>query len=67
MTFTASDATPLGAEWPPGVYWSPGETRTLPEGYPVPSGGGDAPAWLVPFEEPVAEVAARPARARRGG
>ena len=23
-------------QWPTGIHWSPGETRELPVGYPVP-------------------------------
>ena len=30
-------------EWPPGIHWAPGETRTIPEGWPLP---GERPGWL---------------------
>lgn len=52
-------ATAAG-EWPSGIHWSPGEERTLPDGYPVPDDG--PPAWL---EAVVVEVALLvPARRR---
>jgi len=40
MTYTATQA----GEWPTGIYWTPGEIRTLPANYPVTSA---PPAWLV--------------------
>lgn len=40
MTYTATQA----GEWPAGIYWTPGEIRTLPDGYPAP---GEPPAWLL--------------------
>ncbi len=40
LTWTSS----ARGEWPTGVHWSPGETRTLPPGYPVDE---PPPAWIV--------------------
>ena len=34
--------------WPPGIHWSPGEERELPEGYPVE---GEPPAGLERVQE----------------
>lgn len=44
-------------EWPPGIYWTPGEERTLPDGYPCP---GEVPPWLTL----VAQEAPQPGRRR---
>lgn len=48
MTYSATESTPLGAQWPQGLHWSAGEVRTIPDGYPVE---GDPPGWLVLVED----------------
>ncbi len=35
-------------EWPTGIYWSPGEVRTIPSDYP--GADGDHPKWLKPVK-----------------
>ena len=49
--------------WPPGVHWTPGEVRTVPDDWPgldpaqLPAGLVDASTWCPPPGEPVALVA----------
>ena len=36
-------------EWPTGIYWDPGEIRTVPSDYP--GDDGEPPAWLKPLKK----------------
>lgn len=31
-------STTFRGTWPPGIHWTPGEVRTLPDAYPMPKG-----------------------------
>ena len=46
MKYKATTSTPLGAEWPKAVYWSPGEIRE------VPGSAGVPPDWLEQADKP---------------
>lgn len=46
MTYVSTTFT---GEWPRGIYWTPGETRTIPEDWPVE---GEPPEGLQGVEEP---------------
>lgn len=45
MKYTATGS----GEWPVGIHWSPGETKTVPPGYP--GADADSPPWLKPTKK----------------
>lgn len=46
--------------WPPGIHWTPGETRDIPDDYPADL--SNPPAWLPKAEQP---AKAKPRKPRK--